>query len=46
MHWPGEISKVFIDEEYRHMEVVVADDQLSLAIGKGAECAPGIKLTG
>ena len=31
---PAKISRVYIDEENRHMEVVVADDQLSLAIGK------------
>jgi len=31
---PAKISRVYIDEENRHMEVVVADDQLSLSIGK------------
>ena len=31
---PAEISKVIVDEENRTMEVIVADDQLSLAIGK------------
>jgi N utilization substance protein A len=44
---PAKISKVFIDEEYRHMEVVVADDQLSLAIGKrGQNVRLASKLTG
>jgi len=44
---PAKISKVFIDEENRHMEVVVADDQLSLAIGKrGQNVRLGSKLTG
>jgi N utilization substance protein A len=31
---PAEISKVFVDEGNREMEVVVPDNQLSLAIGK------------
>ncbi len=31
---PAEISKVFMDEENNEMEVVVPDDQLSLAIGR------------
>ena len=31
---PAEISRVIVDEENRTMEVVVSDDQLSLAIGK------------
>ncbi len=31
---PAKISKVLVDEENKEMEVVVADDQLSLAIGK------------
>ncbi|MBT5541103.1 MAG: transcription termination/antitermination protein NusA, partial [Alphaproteobacteria bacterium] len=31
---PAEISKVLIDEETQNMEVVVPDDQLSLAIGR------------
>ncbi len=31
---PAKISKVFIDEENRSIEVIVEDDQLSLAIGK------------
>jgi N utilization substance protein A len=44
---PAKISKVLIDEENRHMEVVVADDQLSLAIGKrGQNVRLGSKLTG
>ena len=44
---PAKISKVFIDEENRHMEVVVADDQLSLAIGKrGQNVRLASKLTG
>lgn len=31
---PAKISKVLVDEESKEMEVVVSDDQLSLAIGK------------
>jgi N utilization substance protein A len=31
---PAKVSKVVIDEEERAMEVIVPDDQLSLAIGK------------
>ncbi len=31
---PASVSKVIVDEENHSMEVVVADDQLSLAIGK------------
>lgn len=44
---PAKISKVYIDEEGRHIEVVVADDQLSLAIGKkGQNVRLASKLTG
>ncbi len=44
---PARISRVYIDEEIRHMEVVVADDQLSLAIGKkGQNVRLASKLTG
>lgn len=44
---PAKISRVFIDEESRHMEMVVADDQLSLAIGKrGQNVRLASKLTG
>jgi N utilization substance protein A len=31
---PAVVTKVYVDEENREMEIVVADDQLSLAIGK------------
>ncbi len=31
---PAVVSKVYVDEDNRSMEIVVADDQLSLAIGK------------
>src|SRR5690606_18434884 len=31
---PAEVSKVVLDEEARRIEVVVPDDQLSLAIGR------------
>jgi len=31
---PAEISKIFVDEVNKEMEVVVADNQLSLAIGR------------
>ncbi len=44
---PAKISRVYIDEESRHMDVVVADDQLSLAIGKrGQNVRLASKLTG
>ena len=31
---PAEVSRVVVDEDERSMEVIVADDQLSLAIGR------------
>jgi N utilization substance protein A len=44
---PAKISRVYIDEENRHMEVVVADDQLSLSIGKrGQNVRLASKLSG
>lgn len=44
---PAEISKVFVDDENRSMEVVVPDHQLSLAIGrKGQNVRLAAKLTG
>jgi N utilization substance protein A len=44
---PAEISKVIIDQDSQTMEVIVADDQLSLAIGKrGQNVRLAAKLTG
>ncbi|WP_243371167.1 transcription termination factor NusA [Geotalea sp. SG265] len=44
---PAVVSKVYVDEENRAMEIVVADDQLSLAIGKrGQNVRLAAKLTG
>lgn len=44
---PAEISRVFLDENNREMEVVVPDNQLSLAIGKrGQNVRLAAKLTG
>jgi transcription termination/antitermination protein NusA len=44
---PAEISKVIIDQHNRTMEVIVGDDQLSLAIGKkGQNVRLAAKLTG
>ena len=44
---PAEISKVFVDEASKEMEVVVPDHQLSLAIGKrGQNVRLAAKLTG
>lgn len=44
---PAEISKVFMDEVSKAMEVVVPDSQLSLAIGKkGQNVRLAAKLTG
>jgi N utilization substance protein A len=44
---PAEIAKVFLDEENKEMEIVVPDQQLSLAIGKkGQNVRLAAKLTG
>jgi len=44
---PAEITRVIVDEENRSMEVVVPDDQLSLAIGKrGQNVRLASRLTG
>jgi len=44
---PAQISRIFLDEENRSLEVIVADDQLSLAIGrKGQNVRLAAKLTG
>ena len=44
---PAVVSKVYVDEDNRSMEIVVADDQLSLAIGKrGQNVRLAAKLTG
>ena len=44
---PAVVSKVYVDEDNRDMEIVVADDQLSLAIGKrGQNVRLAAKLTG
>lgn len=44
---PAVVSKVIVDEENRSMEVIVADDQLSLAIGKkGQNVCLAAQMTG
>ncbi|HBO85147.1 MAG: transcription termination/antitermination protein NusA [Deltaproteobacteria bacterium GWC2_42_11] len=44
---PAQVSRVFLDEKGHFMEVVVADDQLSLAIGKrGQNVRLAARLTG
>jgi len=44
---PAEVSKVILDEKNHAMELVVADDQLSLAIGKkGQNVRLAARLTG
>jgi N utilization substance protein A len=44
---PAKVSKVILDEEERSMEVIVPDDQLSLAIGKrGQNVRLAHRLTG
>src|SRR3979490_2928328 len=44
---PAEVSKVIMDEEQRRIEVVVPDDQLSLAIGRrGQNVRLASQLTG
>ncbi len=44
---PADVTRVVVDEEGRSMEVIVADDQLSLAIGRrGQNVKLASKLTG
>jgi len=44
---PAQVSKVYIEEDISAMEIIVADDQLSLAIGKrGQNVRLAAKLTG
>jgi N utilization substance protein A len=44
---PAKVSKIIIDDEEHSMEVIVADDQLSLAIGKkGQNVRLASRLTG
>jgi len=44
---PAKVSKIIMDEDERSMEVIVPDDQLSLAIGKkGQNVRLASKLTG
>ncbi|MCB0271935.1 MAG: transcription termination/antitermination protein NusA [Bdellovibrionales bacterium] len=44
---PAEVSRVVLDERNKSMELIVADDQLSLAIGKkGQNVRLAAKLTG
>lgn len=44
---PAEISRIFLDEENKELEIVVPDSQLSLAIGKrGQNVRLAAKLTG
>jgi transcription termination/antitermination protein NusA len=44
---PAQVSKVIIDESQRSMDVIVPDDQLSLAIGrKGQNVRLAVQLTG
>ena len=44
---PAKVNRVIMDDEIRSMEVIVPDDQLSLAIGKnGQNVRLAVKLTG
>jgi N utilization substance protein A len=44
---PAKVNRVFMDDDGRAMEVIVPDDQLSLAIGKkGQNVRLAVKLTG
>jgi transcription termination/antitermination protein NusA len=44
---PAQVTKVYMDEENRTLEVIVAEDQLSLAIGKrGQNVSLAARLTG
>ena len=44
---PAKISKILMDEDKKQMQIIVSDDQLSLAIGKkGQNVRLAVKLTG
>ncbi len=44
---PAEVSRVYVDDEEQFLEIIVPDDQLSLAIGKkGQNVRLAAKLTG
>ncbi len=44
---PAQVSKVIIDEQEKSMDVIVPDDQLSLAIGRrGQNVRLAVQLTG
>ena len=44
---PAKIAKILMDEEQKKMQIIVPDDQLSLAIGKkGQNVRLAVKLTG
>lgn len=44
---PAKISKIMVDEDKKQMQIIVSDDQLSLAIGKkGQNVRLAVKLTG
>ena len=44
---PAEVSRIIIDEDNQNMEIIVPDDQLSLAIGKrGQNVRLAARLTG
>lgn len=44
---PAQVSKVFVDENEKALEIIVAEDQLSLAIGKrGQNVSLAARLTG
>ena len=44
---PAKISKILVDEDQKQMQIIVPDDQLSLAIGKkGQNVRLAVKLTG
>jgi N utilization substance protein A len=44
---PAKVNRVLVDDENRSMEVIVPDDQLSLAIGRnGQNVRLAVKLTG
>ena len=44
---PAEVSRIIIDDENQNMEIIVPDDQLSLAIGKrGQNVRLAARLTG
>ena len=41
---PAEVSSIVVDEEKHSMDVVVDEDNLAIAIGRGGERASGVRV--